>query len=498
MTNNYFESGDAEERNFQNFISNYLQDILKFHGAVFFTYNAALQQQIQHLSFVVQAVCDSGLVENVLQEHSVVENDLECGLITWENVHYFTEWRANLLKKLEIFKCNVYEDTELMKKESDTDKPSYTDVDNPIVIQISKKRKVVKKGKVKTIRKKYLPKKRTIFITHYTKDEETGICECNYCGKHLLFKDYKKIKNHMLSKHPDKFKDSELFNSLKDPATGERIMEGADEQAVFKEEEQELFICDCCADFKTVNKRILERHKFEKHEQTLCSECGMNFSKFEDLLNHSLTHISTVPKCQECGKVFGTEHTLKKHIIREHRNQKVEVCPHCGKTFSHRYGLQSHLKKFHDNSAGIMHPCEKCGSKFRSRSDLMQHFKIHEEAILFTCPYCNKSVKQLEGHLQKNCSKIPGKVREKFVCELCHKNFHKKEALTRHIKTIHEKIKDYHCLQCDYKTYSNCNLYVHVKRMHEGRSYKEQCPHCPKIVVNLEFHIKTYHGHIVS
>ena len=61
------------------------------------------------------------------------------------------------------------------------------------------------------------------------------------------------------------------------------------------------------------------------------------------------------------------------------------------------------------------------------------------------------------------------------------------------MKAIHEKIKDFHCSLCDYKTYAKSNLYIHVKRMHEGRQLKESCPHCDKLVVHLEYHIRTYH-----
>ena len=38
--------------------------------------------------------------------------------------------------------------------------------------------------------------------------------------------------------------------------------------------------------------------------------------------------------------------------------------------------------------------------------------------------------------------------------------------------------------------YSKGNLYDHSKRLHLDRSYREPCP---KVYVNLEWHLNTYH-----
>ena len=68
---------------------------------------------------------------------------------------------------------------------------------------------------------------------------------------------------------------------------------------------------------------------------------------------------------------------------------------------------------------------------------------------------CGKSVKHLANHFRKNCS---GKPEEEHSCNQCVKTFKKKEKLKRHIRCVHEKIKNLHCTLCQYKTYSNSNL----------------------------------------
>ena len=55
----------------------------------------------------------------------------------------------------------------------------------------------------------------------------------------------------------------------------------------------------------------------------------------------------------------------------------------------------------------------------------------------------------------RNCA---GKEKQRHYCHLCEKSFSLKEGLDRHIKHIHQKILNYHCEHCDYKTYAGFNL----------------------------------------
>ena len=59
---------------------------------------------------------------------------------------------------------------------------------------------------------------------------------------------------------------------------------------------------------------------------------------------------------------------------------------------------------------------------------------------------------------------------------------------------MHEKVLNYRCNQCDYKSYSGGNLRLHMKRVHLGKPLKEQCPYCDEMVGNLQWHLNLYHG----
>ena len=398
---------------------------------------------------------------------------MECGFITWDSVDYFQKWQNNLLHTLGKLEDTVNETIKELKDEEDFqswdnleecngDVQIQEKNDGPVLIKFINKKEAKKNNpefvEIKTVPGKRKRKKRVLIDADL--DDENA-----------------KPKK----KKSEDDQDGEFVAVLKRP----------------------ILRCDVCADFKTNSQKSLDRHMFEKHEQTMCSICGMNFSKFKLFYYHSLTH-KDPEVCSECGQEFKTPALLKKHITQIHSNLPREMCPYCGKAFCGKASLQGHIDRIHEKNFKPF-PCQHCDYIAKNKAELEYHVeRRHGESNPVSCPWCGRFVKRLDKHLQRNKCNIPESEREekpKLQCPLCPKTIggHEPErALKRHIRSIHEQVKDIHCDQCDYKTYSKCNLYVHVKRMHEGRSYKEQCPHCPKIVVNLEFHIETYHGNLIK
>ena len=136
-----------------------------------------------------------------------------------------------------------------------------------------------------------------------------------------------------------------------------------------------------------------------------------------------------------------------------------------------------------------------CPYSSKISTDLNRHIqRTHTEETVTTCPYCAKRTKNIKRHLKINkCDRPEDKVFAHIKCDRCEKTFSSKEHMKRHIKRIHDKILDVHCLQCDYKTYSNFNLRIHVTRVHEGKQLKQSCPYCQQTVISMDWHIKMYH-----
>ena len=83
--------------------------------------------------------------------------------------------------------------------------------------------------------------------------------------------------------------------------------------------------------------------------------------------------------------------------------------------------------------------------------------------------------------------------KQNIVCNQCGKVLKGKRQLQKHVKVMHNRVYSHFCDKCDYKTHVKMNLMMHVKRVHEGKPLKEQCPYCDSVTGSMDFHIKTYH-----
>ena len=121
----------------------------------------------------------------------------------------------------------------------------------------------------------------------------------------------------------------------------------------------------------------------------------------------------------------------------------------------------------------------------------------HTDQLCETCEFCGEVFKGLKKHLERTgCGGDVPLKKEKIPCPFCPKEMSGRDQLKRHIKTIHDtKSKDKLCPDCDYSTYSNHNLRLHIGSMHGGpRMEKKSCPQCQKSVINLKWHVQTYHN----
>ena len=88
--------------------------------------------------------------------------------------------------------------------------------------------------------------------------------------------------------------------------------------------------------------------------------------------------------------------------------------------------------------------CSRCHSEL-----LEEYFKVNRKGTLNKC--CN------------NCLASANK----YKCDKCDSVFTTKGYLQRHIKTIHDKIKDFECSLCEYKCSENSSLKQHIKSVHD-------------------------------
>ena len=97
--------------------------------------------------------------------------------------------------------------------------------------------------------------------------------------------------------------------------------------------------------------------------------------------------------------------------------------------------------------------------------------------------------------LQRHIKQVHDKIKD-FHCDKCDKSFSVKSTLQRHIKIVHDKIKDFHCDKCDYSCYSNCDLQKHIKQVHDKikEFHCDKCKYSSCTNCDLQRHRKTCTG----
>ena len=304
------------------------------------------------------------------------------------------------------------------------------------------------------------------FERHLYEDHDQKTCRDCEDGSRSFDTFYKYYKHRFNQHKPVKCSECSLeFRSLNSYRYHFDLTHRKDNKGLRKQMKK----CDYC-DFAARFDSGMTKHLFEKHEQTLCGECGMNFSDFSAYMKHC-------------------------------RNHKPLDCQYCEVKFHTKSRLLKHEKMHLDNPGELLYPkkrppkvpCPKCG-KIMSTVHLANHLEwVHGPPK--TCSWCGVSTKNLKRHLENVQCNIPEHERTKkdmVQCHICSKTL-KKTSLRDHLKLTHGEGKKFACDQCGYRTNINHNLFLHTKRVHEKKPLKEPCPKCGKVCVNLEAHIATYH-----
>ena len=261
--------------------------------------------------------------------------------------------------------------------------------------------------------------------------------------------------------------------------------------------------CDICekAFVDTKWGAKIARHKFLEHDIRNCAKCGKICDDVTKFLAHIGSHCPLLPKvklkCEYCGQELANKIRLREHIKAKHTERK-EHCDICDEMV---VSLSEHNDQKHSLNPSNLVTCHLCGhtsSKIGMYSHLMRQ---HKEFVKINCPHCGKQVRDinLSHHIKRTQCDRPAEERhfKKFVCNLCEKTYQTEGKLQRHIKDIHNQERNFECDQCEYKTYMKSNLYMHVKRVHEKRALHVSCPHCDEQVINVDYHVKTYHKDII-
>ena len=142
---------------------------------------------------------------------------------------------------------------------------------------------------------------------------------------------------------------------------------------------------------------------------------------------------------------------------------------------------------------------------------------VSEESICHKCNIAFSNTEILRIHIQKRHSKLKQSeavekgysnksdvpknkvsIDKRFICPKCPLMFVLQSSIPKHIKEVHEKIKDYVCEECPYKTTSKMRLEFHQADKHgidTGRKKLKcsKCPHETFYKTDLKIHYNRLH-----
>ena len=193
--------------------------------------------------------------------------------------------------------------------------------------------------------------------------------ECKVC--HQTFPGPNTLRSHMLSHSSESKYSCEICGKVYKYRAGLKIHK---DTAHNKNQEKKLYTCEVCG-------IVYAKKGSLNHHIIMTNHTGVN----------QIAALKWAKKCNHCGKMFGCNRKLQRHISQVHVRDKQLVCQFCGKCFSDPSNLRQH-KQTH---TGGKPTCDVCKVTFRSRRKLCEHMleahNIHMELAKFD-PYRNKSV----------------------------------------------------------------------------------------------------------
>ena len=143
--------------------------------------------------------------------------------------------------------------------------------------------------------------------------------------------------------------------------------------------------------------------------------------------------------------------------------------------------------------------CTSCNKSFSLSTSLRKHVKaIHEKLKQYKCKYCDKLYgysTHLSVHIKTH---EDGKIK-RYSCHICLKTFGTNQAMNLHIRYIHENMKDHKCNICNGSFHKECDLKKHMGTVHGKIKLVYGCSECNQMFgqkQSLRMHIENFHKNI--
>ncbi|KAM9342213.1 uncharacterized protein KZ484_014848 [Pholidichthys leucotaenia] len=213
-------------------------------------------------------------------------------------------------------------------------------------------------------------------------------------------------------------------------------------------------------------KKRLHRNRSDRNNQcdtdtgeksAKCSENDKNIKNKFQKKKHDTMDKPCV--CNMCGKRFRSKSVLADHE-RIHTGEKPFSCGSCGQSFTKRCNLKTHLRIHTDEKPFF---CGICWQSFNQHGNLKSHMRIHTGEKPFSCETCGQRFiyyTTLQSHMGIHTGEKP------FSCGTCGQRFNYRNTLRTHMR-IHTGEKPFSCDTCGQRFTRRSSLKTHM-RIHTG------------------------------
>ena len=217
-----------------------------------------------------------------------------------------------------------------------------------------------------------------------------------------------------------------------------------------------------------------------------CQMCNRVFQTKYSLHSHMTTHKNEVLpyRCGCCDKTYKDSQQRGRHEMRHCMSDKrTYACTLCDKTFRIAQSLNRHMRYHASYKADIeAYACDLCPETFTCGNKLRLH-KMRHKANSVICDKCGRVfVKQYHFEFHRpHCGTQPTKpVAEKFQCDVCGKEFGKKQVMKRH-KLIHTGARPFECKHCGMRFNQSAPRDRHETLHFKNGQYRDVTKHNMKV-----------------
>jgi len=165
-----------------------------------------------------------------------------------------------------------------------------------------------------------------------------------------------------------------------------------------------------------------------------CQTCKARFCSLKDLKRHeAAVHVQAKPfYCKDCGKAFVTLKEVKKHRRAVHSKDKKDEasstsfsCQHCSDVFDDILFLQENVVKLHNQRKT---QCCICNNLMSDTSCLKRHIKfVHQKVRDSVCATCSKKF-SAKAKLERHKNEVH--LKRRFACQICqHKSYSRSDTM---------------------------------------------------------------------